>query len=204
MPDSAARRDPIYLTDERLEHSGVLEELLDIMYAFEMKKTSRLSYAVIELAEKWDLAQVLLAIRQHLPLPKSNINLFSRFQLSMKLKDASLIAGFPKRKSHVTWLDSSAFSAIEDFRRKRLARRQVYDEAAPALLNESYVGGSRMFDAATWSHSSFLHTPPTVLWALLRATYVGTTTPAEIDSDKVADEFERLLTLACKSSGHRT
>jgi len=37
MPDSAARRDPIYMTDEKLEQSGVLEILLDIMYTLEAK-----------------------------------------------------------------------------------------------------------------------------------------------------------------------
>ena len=198
MPDSAARRDPIYLTDERLEQSGVLDELLDIMYAFEMEKTGRLSYAVIELAEKWDFAQVLLAIRQHLPLPKSNLNLFGRFQLSIKLKDPSLIAGFPRRKHDVNWINSPSEPAIDNFRRKHLVR-QVHDEAAPGLLNESFVGGGRMYDAATWAYGDFLLTPPTVLWALLRATYVGTTKAAEIDHKKVADEFERLLTLACES-----
>jgi hypothetical protein len=198
MPGSAARRDPIYLTDERLEQSGVPDELLDIMYAFEMEQTSRMSYAVIELAEKWDFAQVLLAIRRHLPHHKSNIDMFSRFQMSNKLKDASLIAGFLKRKYLVSWLDSSTVSAIDDFRQNRLIRL-VYDEAAPGLLNESFVGGARLFDVATWAYGDFLLTPPTVLWALLRATYVGTTKPAKIDSDKVAVEFRRLLTLACES-----
>jgi len=198
MPDSAARRDPIYLTDERLEQSGVLDELLDIMYAFEMGKTGRLSYAVIELAEKWDFAQVLLAIRRHLSHRDSYEYTFHRFQLSIKLKDPSLIAGFPRSKHDVEWIDSPTDPAVDNFRRNRLIRH-VYEEAAPGLLNENCVGGGLVFDIATWPYGDFLLTPPTVLWALLRATHVGTTTPAKIDTDKVADEFERLLKLACES-----
>ena len=66
------------------------------------------------------------------------------------------------------------------------------------MLNEDLIGGARSFDVGTWSYGDLLLTPPTVLWALLRATQIGTTTPAKIDPGKIADEFERLLTLACE------
>jgi len=113
------------------------------------------------------------------------------------------MAGFPRRRHDVNWGKSLKYPAISRFQDNSLIR-QVYDEATPGLLSEDFMEGGRVFDVATWSYGSFLLTPPTVLWALLRATHVGTTRPATIDSDKVADEFERLLKLACKLSGHWT
>jgi hypothetical protein len=76
--------------------------------------------------------------------------------------------------------------------------RQVYEDPAPALVDQSWVAGGRAFEVGTWSYADFLLTPPTVLWALLRAEHVGTTKPAKLEHGKVAEEFERLLTLACK------
>ena len=111
-----------------------------------------------------------------------------------------MIAEFPKRYHRADWVDSPGESAIDDFRKEHL-NRPVYDEAAPGLLDENFLGGRRMFSIATWSYGDFLLTPPTVLWALLRANLVGTTTSvSKVDPDKVADEFKRLLTLAGKSS----
>lgn len=195
MPDSATREAPIYLTDEKMERSNVLKTLLDIMYTFEITVTGSDFYVVIDLAEKWDFAQVLHTIRRG--LPHHDGSMFHRFQLAIKIKHPALIAGFLRRTFNFSWADNPDKATIDGFRKRSLVR-QAYDEAAPSLLKEPFVGGSRTLDAATWSYGSFLLTPPTVLWALLRATYVGTTTPAEIDGDKVADEFERLLKLACK------
>jgi hypothetical protein len=203
MPHSSARKDPVYLTDEKLERSGVLKVLLDIMYTLKTADIDALvMFAVLDLAEKWDFDHVRHTIRRDSADHGSSKCTFHLFELSIKFKDPSLIAGFPRSRHNAKWTNSPTGSAIDTFRRRDLIR-QVYDEAAPGLLNQSYVGGGRIFDAATRAYGDFLLTPPTVLWALLRATYVGTTVlPAKIDSDKVADEFERLLKLACKSSGH--
>jgi hypothetical protein len=199
MPNFAVRRDPIYLTDETLERSRVLKILLNIMYTLETTEIySGEMFTVLDLADKWDFEHVRHTIRRDLSQHESTRYKFRRFYLSIRLKDPSLIAGFPRHEHNFVWSASRTDSAIDSFRKQRLVR-PVYDEAAQGLLNESFVGGGRMFDAATWSYGAFLLTPPTVLWALLRATYVGTTTPAKINSDRVADEFERLLTLACES-----
>jgi hypothetical protein len=204
MPNFAVRRDPIYLTDEKLEHSDVVETLLDIMYTLKTANIdTSVMFAVLDLAEKWDFDHVRHTIRRDLSYHGSNEYMFHHFQLSTQFKDPSLIASFVTRGHDVIWDDDQSCSLIEYFARQRLVR-QVYDEPAPDLLNQSDVVGSRMFEVGTWSYGNFLLTPPTVLWALSRATYVGTTTPAKIDHKKVADEFERLLKLACKLSGHWT
>jgi hypothetical protein len=199
MPDFAVRRDHIYLTDEKLEESCVLEILLDIMYTLKTTDMGKvIMFAVCDLADKWDFELVRHIIRQDLSQHDSTRYKSRRFHLSIKFKDPSLIAGFFRHEHSSLWSASPTDSAIDNFRKQRLVR-PVYDEAAPALLKETCVGGGRMFDAATWSYGNFLLTPPTVLWALLRATYVGTTKPAEIDHNRVANEFERLLKLACES-----
>jgi hypothetical protein len=204
MPSFAVRRDTIHLTDEKLERSRVLKILLDIMYSLETTEIySGEMFTVLDLADKWDSAHVRHTIRRDLSQHDSTRYKSRRFHLSIRLKDPGLIAGFPRHEHDFVWSASRTDSAIDSFRKQRLVR-PVYDEAAPGLLNESFVKGGRLFDAATWSYGAFLLTPPTVLWALLRATYVGTTKPAKIDHEKVADEFERLLTLACKSSKDST
>ena len=197
MPDSAARRGPLYLTDAKLERSEVVEHLLDIIYTFENKYVGSRLFAVIDLAEKWDFAQVLHTIRRDLSNLDARADTFLRFQLSIKLKEPRAIANCLRRRHSVAWRDIRGDPQANRFVSYQTTR-SVYDEAAPKLLDEDFIGGNRVFDVATWSYGSFLLTPPTVLWTLLRATHVGTTSPAQIDHDKVADEFERLLTLACE------
>jgi len=82
----------------------------------------------------------------------------------------------------------------------RIKYRDAFEEPATGLVGEGEVDGGEIFDVGTWSYGHLLLTSPTVVWALLRAIHIGTITPAELDHEKVAKEFERLLTLACKSS----
>lgn len=200
MPNSAARKDPIYLTDEKLEKSITLKCLLDVMYTLETSviDTSEV-YAVLDLAEKWDFQHVRHAIRRD--LPHSNTYMFPRFQVSLKLKDPKLIAGFVKRDHDVVWSHpSKGDSSPEKFFDIHRRTRHVYEDPLPGLKGEGRVPDARVFDVGTWPYTHFLLTPPTVIWALLRATHVGTTTPAKIDHKKVGNEFERLHTLACEFS----
>ena len=202
-PDATAKRDPIYMTDDKLENASVLGILLDIMYTLEISDVSSVDmFAVLDLADKWDFDHVRHTVYRDHPNYRdghreNNKHLFRRFHLSIKSKDPSLIAGFTRRDHNIKWRKFPQKSAIWRFRRDSVSR-PLYDEEAPGLLNEDRIEGARSFDVGTWSYGDLLLTPPTVLWALLRATQIGTTTPAKIDPGKIADEFERLLTLACE------
>lgn len=198
LPRSAAQQDPIYLSDEVMERGPNVECLLDIVYTMD---TSVIDcgqvYSVLDLAKKWSFDKVRQAI--HNVLPNPNRYNFHRFQVSIKLEDPKLIAGFVKRDHHVVWNNASGGSPADFFANNR-RYRPLYGGPAPGLIEIDAMNGGKLFEIGTWRYIQILLTPPTVVWALLRATHVGTITPAKINYDKVAEEFERLLTLACTSS----
>jgi hypothetical protein len=98
---------------------------------------------------------------------------------------------------HVTW-NSGRKTQTGVF-----SKAGYFEEPAPGLKDESAsVVGTGMYEPGGWGYKVFLNTSPTVIWALLRATHLGTTDPADIDYDVVAKEFKRLLTLACKPHPH--
>ena len=200
LPNSAAQRDPIFLTDQKTETALVLRSLLNIVYKMDMSVIDYTTvYGVIAFAEKWDFEHVLELIRREISnFDRQADNYFHYFQLSSRLQEPRIAASWLKRYLCTIWNHEDR-SPREDFQ-SQIKYRDPFDEPATGLLDEGTVKGGRCFDVGTWAYGSVILTSPTVLWALLRATHVGTTTPAAIDSEKVAEEFERLLTLACKSS----
>lgn len=199
MPNTATQTDPIYLTDEKLEREVVLSKLLDVVYDMDTSVINfDCAFAVLDLAEKWEFDHVRELIRLALSHYKSKEHMFHRFHISIRLKDPDSMSGFIEREHSTKWTTEPGLGTTSE----RLSRKRFYQQAhekpAPGLLDADFAAGGRTFEAGTWSYGDFLLTSPTVLWALLRATHVGTTTPARLDHGKVAKEFERLLTLACE------
>jgi len=203
LPNSAAQRDPIFLTDEKIETYLVLKYLLNIVYKMDMSVIEYINvYGVIGLAEKWDFEHVLELIRREISnFDRQPGKYFHYFSLSSRLQEPRIAASWLKRYLCTVWKvwNHDDGSPGEDFQ-SQIEFRDPFDEPATGLLDEGIVEEGDCSDVGTWSYCNVLFTSPTVLWALLRATHVGTITPAEIDSEKVAKEFERLLTLARKSS----
>jgi hypothetical protein len=203
MSTSSAQRDPIVFTGEIIEHSWIVEALLGVLYHSDMSFLTDgiRTHILIELVEKWDFVHVkdLIhgGIARHVSDGKQSVT--ERFELSLQLKDPHLAAPFIRDYNHKVWGGTPAPDpgpAGLPFLRDNV--RQTYETPAPGLKSHRTVSGGQIFDLGTWRYETFLKLPPTTVWALLRATVVGTSEPAEIDYGSVAREFERLLTLACE------
>jgi hypothetical protein len=205
MPIPTAKRDAIHLTDVMLEYSGVLEALLGVVYSLDMKFVQDIVRAslVLDLAEKWDFLHVRPLISGKVlqsTFSANNTPVADEFELSLKLRDPKLASAVLLEHFDIRWAvpseeqeDSLPFSSCDVQRR--------YDERSPDLNNAFQYGsvGEKIFELGTWGYDRFLRTPPTAVWSLLHAMHVGTTQRAKYDEDKVSKEFERVLTLACKS-----
>jgi hypothetical protein len=207
-PSSTSERTVIHIWDTMLEHSWALEPLLDVVYTMDMRFLDHelRAHLVLDLAEKWDFAQAralihaALSRRVHSPEPPS----FRRdFGLSLKSKDPKLASACIKGYKDKRWGPSTTSAEKDgDLPFSKRTIRPKYDDPAPGLEGSGAISGGKIVDLGAWGYNRFLQVPPSAVWALLRATHVGTTKPAEIDPDKVAEEFERLLTLACKSQSY--
>lgn len=199
---SATKRDPIELSDPMLEHSWVLESLLGVIYDLNMDFLSDglRVHLVLDLADKWEFtkARALVhgAIAQDVFHRKGSIT--ERFEISLKLKDPRMAATWIKEFSTKVW-GSSLVESEWALPFSKDSIRRMYDDSAAGLRPISAADGGSIWDLGTWRYETFLKLPPTAVWALLRAVYVGTERTAQIDYNEVAEEFERLLTLACKS-----
>jgi hypothetical protein len=199
---SSTKRDPIELLDPMLEHSWVLESLLGVIYDLNMDFLSDglRVHLVLDLADKWEFtkARALVhgAIAQDVFHRKGSIT--ERFEISLKLKDPRMAATWIREFSTKVWGSSLVESEwVLPFSKDSI--RRMYDDSAAGLRPISAAAGGRIWDLGTWRYETFLKLPPTAVWALLRAVYVGTERTAQIDYNEVAEELERLLTLACKS-----
>jgi hypothetical protein len=194
LANSAKQRDPIILSDKVLEQSTVLAMMLDIVYTLKVDCARyKTVYKVLGLAEKWELESILRLIK--LELQRYNLDCdtrrFKMFELSLEFKDPSLISHWVKKYHHINWEKHSGPFVP-------WISRRSYEEAVQGLKDVCEIGGAGIFEVGGWAYQTLLVTPPTVVWALLRATHLGTTQAAEIDYDVVAEEFEKLLTRACK------
>jgi len=200
MPSSTAQRDAIRLSDEMLEHSWVLEALLGIVYTSDLKFLAKIdrAYLVIDLADKWDFVHIRPAVHGAMGRDTYNKSTSSRFEMALKLKDAKLAASWIRSHHNVSWTQASTDNSnnLDPFTGVDVS--PDFEDRAPALQDCLAMPGERVFDIGTWAYWRFLKLSPTTAWALLRATHVGTTQHAKLDHNKVATEFERLLTLACE------
>jgi hypothetical protein len=200
---AAAQRDPIHLRDKQLEIADNVGYLLDMVYTMEVDVLDYTVFPLLRLAAKWECELIRKVIHRELDRAPQDEYAFHRFNVAIGLKEPQLSAGFLKHWHDLIWGGDPNPNPRERLAAQRNAR-ETYEPPAPGLVNVGYLEGGKMFEPGTIGYGAFLLISPTVLWALYRATHVGTTTPAKIDHNKVAKEFERLLTLACESSAHRT
>jgi len=75
---------------------------------------------------------------------------------------------------------------------------QKNDEIAGGLLDHAGIE-SPFFELGGLSYGQFIELPPSVLWALARSTYLARKDQGQVDVVEMAEHFEKLLKLACKS-----
>jgi len=204
-PGSDPKRAPIELSDPMLEHSWALEPLLDIVYTMDTSLIDELrrTYLVLDLADKWEFVQARALIHAAVStrvLTKAR-SIKATLSLCIRLKDPKLVAACIRAYRNETWSVPHPTKPDPDldllFSKDSI--RQNYDERAPNLANFASLKGAKVLDLGTWRYTSFLQIPPTIVWAMLRATHLGATKMAIIDHEKVLHELEKLLILACES-----
>lgn len=99
MASSTAQRDPITLTDDRLENSKVVKRVLDIVYNLDIgkQKTDQDMYLlryVIDFAKKWEMEIVIKTIQREMwrriDSKSGNPDLFRHFLIALALGDTKL------------------------------------------------------------------------------------------------------------------
>lgn len=206
-PGPDPKRAPIGLSDPMLEHSWVLEPLLDIVYTMETGVLSDAprTHLVLDLADKWKFAQarVLIhaAVSTRIFTGAGPWTYEQTLKLCIRLKDVKLAAACMTASRDEIW--SVPYSTKPrpnlDLPFSKDSIQQNYDEVAPELTRFGPLRGSQVLDLGTWAYRSFLQIPPTIVWAMLRATNLATTKLATVDQRQVTVIFGELLTLACES-----
>jgi hypothetical protein len=81
---------------------------------------------------------------------------------------------------------------------------RVYDAVATTLAGYQTIE-SPTFELGGLGYIDFLRLPPTVVWALLRSTFLARVDCCEVsvDLDQMGKQFEQLLHQACKWTFHR-
>ena len=208
-PGPDPKRAPIELSDPMLEHSWALAPLLRVVYngdtslIDEMRRTR----LVLDLADQWEFAQARTlvhgAVSTRVLTDAGGWSIKATLSLCIRLNDPKLVAACIRAYRNETWSTSRSKKPEpnRDLPFSSASLRQTYDEAALGLTSFGPLKGSQVLDLGSWGckHKGFLKIPPTIAWAMLRATHLGTTKIAIIDHEKVSEEFEKLLTLACES-----
>jgi hypothetical protein len=116
MANSNAQRDPIVLTDDRLENSQVIEKVLDIIYNLDIgeQKTDRdmfLLRYVIDFAKKWEMETVLKMIQKEMwrriDSKSETPDSFYHFLIALALGDHKLAATYFASPTTQTSIQSS-------------------------------------------------------------------------------------------------
>ena len=201
------KRAPIKMSDPMLEHSWALEPLLDIVYTMNSGVLSDAprTHLVLDLADKWEFAQarVLIhaAVSTRIFTGAGPWTYEQTLKLCIRLKDVKLAAACMTASRNEIWSvpHSTKPEPNLDLPFSKDSIQQNYDEVAPELTSFGPLKGSQVLDLGSWGYKGFLKIPPTIVWAMLRATNLATTRLATVDQQEVSVIFEELITLACES-----
>jgi hypothetical protein len=186
------------MTDTFLEHSWVLECLLDIVY--DLKVTCLDDYyrtrAVHELAGKWSCEHAMMTLLFQSHFGPINAGLRSLLW-AVHVADMEAVESMVDKYAEGKWGTATKTQPCRpvDIELMLLTENPYHhDEFIPALsLNDTTVLGSDAFDLGAWSHIRFLDLSPNVSWAILRARKIATTGPPTVDARVFSVELKRLL-----------
>lgn len=198
IAQSPSQRDPIILTDLLIEHSWILESLLDAVYELEVTCLNdyRRARAVVDLAEKWCFGHVLKLIKQHFEHGKCNGSRLSsdRLAFALVLKDQSQANACVEAWRARRWGVGKAAVRPGDLEALfKASEPYLYDEPVRYLLGHNAIVGAQSFDLGTWGYRKFLQLRPSVVWAILRARQNATTSESVVDGEVFQDKFAELL-----------
>jgi len=198
IAQSPSQRDPIILTDLLIEHSWILESLLDAVYELEVTCLNdyRRARAVVDLAEKWCFGHVVKLIKQHFQLGKCDGSGMSseRLAFALALKDQVQANACLEAWHASRWSAGEAAVRPGDLGiLLRASEPYLYDEPVPDLLGYSTIIGAEIFDLGTWDYRLFLQLRPSAIWAILRAREKATTSESVVDGAVFQDECAKLL-----------
>jgi hypothetical protein len=206
------------LFDTTLEHSSIIEIILDAIYLSEINgcKDITTAYRVINLAQKWECLHVLKLLKRDLALQSLALSLngprADHFRLALKLGDYHLMGLLFQRERDAT-VRLEGVSGLKQGSDGILPLRdedvdRLYDTPSTGFLGTSELQGdmtleSPMYELGGLGYTEFLRLPPTVVWALLRSTYFARRACCEvsIDMDQMSKQFEGLLHKACEYEG---
>jgi hypothetical protein len=179
----------------------VVKNLLDIIYTSEPTgcQNIELAFQVITLATEWECEAVLKILKKDLTI-QALINSTQgpsndHLRLAFKLGDHHLMALICQRDR----TPGLEFMLSKGHKMDATGVHKQYDRTAAGLIGSSAGIESPFFEIGGFSYAEFLRLPPTVVWALARSTYLARIDHGDVDVDAMAQHFETLLKLACKS-----
>lgn len=197
-----SQRDPIVFTDQTIEHSMVLERLLDIIIDCEMTPTEdiRLIKYVIHLAQKWDFTNALKVMRTDIRLAICDDS--GRYlddcllHWGTELKDYECLSWLIRYGGDGTWCDYFGPQKSDS-----ITSGNSTDGAG--LLSHSKNGGglegAHLFEPGSMGVEGYLDLPPLVHWAIARATLLAEKETGKRKQWKlIGEKFKSLMEEACE------
>jgi hypothetical protein len=161
------QRTTLNLTDETIEHSIIIEAMLDLIYDLEVISLHRVTAVIylINLADKWEIASIKTIIEQQVERAfylRAHCA-FGLFRIAIELEAYGLAADIIER------YDQSIDSPPRPPGQDRELSPRLFDERAciPCGLNDTCY----IHEIDTMPYSAFIQLPPKVSWALLRASW---------------------------------
>lgn len=179
----------------------VVKNLLDIIYTSEPVGCHNidLAFQVITMATKWECEAVLKILKKDLAIQalinSTNGPSTAHLRLALKLGDHHLMALIAQRDRD----PGPRFVLTKDSKTDPTGVHKLHDKPAAGILEASAGLESPFYELGGLSYADFLKLPPTVLWALARATYLARVDHGEVDEKVMAGHFETLLKQACES-----
>jgi hypothetical protein len=203
IAQSDSQRDPINLTDKRIEHSLVVEATLDILYNHEIISFANdMAYCcVVDFARKWDMAIVLktisMQLRLHCITPQSGNRPLGLLRIAIALGETEPITTIIRYSCGKTWPAASGRSERQQgdhlpYKPPSLPRPMLSDGTS------GFLKGAPIFDLGGWPYTKFADLPTPLVWALLRAGTTLDQAHVARTSAILASEVHKLMDIMCE------
>ena len=185
----------------------MVKVLLDIIHTSEPDGCRHvpLSFQVIDLATRWECDSVLKILKRDLAIQalinSANGPTSDHLRLAHRLKDHHLMALISQRDRNAEFNFASMITEADHTDGDILpSAHRLYDTPASKLAGILGVA-SPTYEIGGMSYVEFLRLPPTVVWALSRATYLARKDCCQdaVNVDDMGRLFEGMLGLACES-----
>jgi hypothetical protein len=214
LASNFSQRDPIKLTDPLLEHSYVIEQILDIIYSVSIDAETIIDYVdvvkfTIDFARKWEMSMITDIIRKELLRvidSKSGASShFEHFLVALHLGENAIATSMYmacQRKEE--WSGDASGWKTTGYDNGTLGKADnsgvVHyhsDKKAAGLYGVNSGSAAPLsgdvFNFGIMPYHVFLDLSPTVVWIILRAQEIG-----KMKTKSVNCAIQELLDMACK------